>query len=152
MTLTATINPPPQGVEPTGTVEFYDGTDFLGSSPVDSGEADLTLPTLSGGSHDIQAVYSGDDTYNSETGTFTDTIEQLTPEVTLTSDWDPSRAGQPVAYTIQVRGPNSGDPSPTGSVTVYDNGQPIGSAQFERHRLQRACQRRGPDPVGRRRI
>ena len=54
----------PAGV-PTGTVTFLDGTTPIGSAPVSSGIATLTLSSLGIGSHSISAAYSGDTNFSS---------------------------------------------------------------------------------------
>jgi len=56
VTLTATVSPG----NPTGTVSFLDGANLLGTSSVANGVATLSISTLSGGSHSLTAVYSGD--------------------------------------------------------------------------------------------
>jgi hypothetical protein len=55
-TLTATLTPSAA----TGTVEFFDGSTSLGTSPVSAGSAQLVTAGLSVGSHSLTAVYSGD--------------------------------------------------------------------------------------------
>jgi hypothetical protein len=45
---------------PTGTIVFYDGSTQLGSSPLATGTATLSLSNLSVGSHTLTAVYGGD--------------------------------------------------------------------------------------------
>lgn len=60
ITFTATIN----GTTPTGSVQFTDGVTNLGTPVMlSSGVATLTTTTLSAGTHNIAAIYSGD-TYN----------------------------------------------------------------------------------------
>jgi hypothetical protein len=44
---------------PTGTVTFLDGTTTLGTQPLVNGAAAFSTSTLSGGSHNITAAYSG---------------------------------------------------------------------------------------------
>ncbi|HEY6972555.1 MAG TPA: Ig-like domain repeat protein, partial [Candidatus Angelobacter sp.] len=67
-TLTATINTGLGTINPTGTVQFKDGTTALGSPATVSGGTASTQATLnSGGSHNITAQYSGDSTYNAAT-------------------------------------------------------------------------------------
>lgn len=45
---------------PTGTVTFADTSIVLGTAPLVSGSASITVSTLSAGSHSISAFYSGD--------------------------------------------------------------------------------------------
>ena len=54
--LTATLTP--GGV--SGSVEFFDGAASLGSSPVASGMATLSVSTLAAGAHPITVLYGGD--------------------------------------------------------------------------------------------
>lgn len=70
VTFTATVSalPPGAGAAPTGTVQFKDGTADLGPpQPVTSNTATFTYPGLTGGSHAIIAVYTGDANFNSST-------------------------------------------------------------------------------------
>ncbi|HEY7158725.1 MAG TPA: Ig-like domain-containing protein, partial [Gemmataceae bacterium] len=81
MTVTASANPSPLGqpvtftatldwsgpTTPTGTVDLYDGTTWLGTAEltVVNGQALATFTTssLGLGAHTIMAIYSGDSTY-----------------------------------------------------------------------------------------
>ena len=62
VTITATVGVVAPGAgEPTGTVNFLDGSISLGSAPLDdTGTAVLTTSALAVGSHSITAVYQGD--------------------------------------------------------------------------------------------
>jgi sugar lactone lactonase YvrE len=59
-TLTATVSSTTSGT-PTGTVNFYDGTTLLNTTPapLSGGVATLTLTTLPVGANSLTAVYSG---------------------------------------------------------------------------------------------
>jgi hypothetical protein len=60
---------------PTGTVTFYDGTTPLGSNGLNtSGEAALSLASLTVGTHNLRAVYLGDGTFAGATATDTVTV------------------------------------------------------------------------------
>ena len=73
--LTATVAADVQATSgtPSGTVEFYDGTIDLGPGTLnylgDQIVATLYTPPLTLGDHGFTAVYSGDDTFESSTGT-----------------------------------------------------------------------------------
>jgi pseudomonalisin len=56
VTFTATVS----GFSPGGTVQFIDGATALGSATVTTGLASLSTTSLSVGSHEITAIYSGD--------------------------------------------------------------------------------------------
>jgi hypothetical protein len=68
VTFTATVKAVAPGVgTPSGSVTFMDGTTVLGSAPLISAKATLTITTLSSGSHTITAVYSGDANFATST-------------------------------------------------------------------------------------
>lgn len=85
-TLTATVVSS-VGVTPTGTVSFYDGSTLLNSTGAtlsSSGVATLAIATLSSGTHNITAVYSGDTNYQSSTSTAV-TITLQTSDFTMSA-------------------------------------------------------------------
>ena len=71
VTFTATVAPAsPGGATPTGTVNFLDNGTLLHSVTVQSdGTAALTTSSLTAGSHNITAMYSGDTTYAASSST-----------------------------------------------------------------------------------
>jgi len=61
VTFTAMVAAVPGASQPTGMVNFYDGSKLLGSSTLDgSGHAVFSTSTLSLGTHSITATYAGD--------------------------------------------------------------------------------------------
>ncbi len=66
VTFTATVTG--GGVEPTGTITFYDGSKEMGIGTLNgSGVATFTTTTLATGKHSITASYGGNTSYLSET-------------------------------------------------------------------------------------
>jgi uncharacterized repeat protein (TIGR03803 family) len=65
ITLAATVSS--TAGTPTGSVQFLDGTAPLGSFPLVGGVASLVTSTLSLGSHNITALYSGDNNFGPQT-------------------------------------------------------------------------------------
>jgi hypothetical protein len=63
LTLTATVDP----ADASGTVNFLDGGNPIGSAPVSGGVATLSLTGLSIGVHSLTAVYKGDACHSSST-------------------------------------------------------------------------------------
>jgi hypothetical protein len=61
VTLTAHVGPAVAGVTgtPTGSVTFIEGAVALGAAPLSNGVASLTVSTLSVGTHQLTASYSG---------------------------------------------------------------------------------------------
>ena len=64
LTFTATVSATiAGGATPSGSVEFFAGTTYLGSGELNAaGEATLTTSTLAAGDYDIMALYPGDST------------------------------------------------------------------------------------------
>lgn len=82
VTFTATIT---GGATPGGTVDFYNGSDVIGTSPVANGSAQLTTSFASAGSLSIHAVYSGDGMHlGSTSNTLVETV--VTPGLTITAN------------------------------------------------------------------
>lgn len=112
---------------PDGVVSFYDGTQLLGVSPLLNGFAIFTVPSLSAGSHTIQAVYAGNDDFDPSTSaSFTQTVSQPSVETTtaLVSSVNPANAGEMVSFTATI---TSTSGVPTGTVTYYDGALALGT-------------------------
>ena len=112
-----------QGGAPSGTVQFFDGSVPLGSSPLTalsatSAGASFTTSALAIGSHLITAVYSGDP-YNqpSTSAPLTETIKATTDGATLSSTANPSIFAAPLTFTAAINGTGS---TPTGTVSLLD--------------------------------
>ena len=119
VTFTATVTPPGAGA--AGTVQFMDTATPLGPPvTLSSGTAAVTTTLLAGGLHVISAVYSGNATYQSSTGTLAGGQIVRTP-VTLTpvSSANPSQPGQSVSIQVTAA-PSSGGGTPSGSVVVKE--------------------------------
>jgi hypothetical protein len=106
---------------PTGTVTFKDSSTTLGTEPLVSGEANITVLSLSVGTHTITAVYSGDSNFNPHTGApLTQRVQQAATETSIASSANPSIPEQPVTFTATVSSLTSG--IPTGKVTFSNGG------------------------------
>ncbi|WP_157412890.1 Ig-like domain-containing protein [Aeromicrobium sp. Root236] len=126
--VTVTSNKP-NAVKPTGTVKFYIDQDAIsGDLPVDyAGKVhyELELPvTNPDAHHHVTAVYSGDDNYHTATSNYVDQIVNFgSAKVALSSDLNPSHAGNDVTFSIDVSGNLPTQPyEPTGQVQLYVNG------------------------------
>jgi hypothetical protein len=77
VTFTAIVSANDSGAPtPTGTVDFYDGQTYLGTGTLNaSGVASLATSSLSTGSHDITADYSGDDVFDPVVGSMTQEVD-----------------------------------------------------------------------------
>ena len=104
----------------TGTVTFKNGSTVLGTSTVVNGVATVATSTLPVGSDPITATYSGDTNYIASTATLTQTVNKLSPTVTVTVPGT-SVFGQSINITASV--PNG----PTGTITFTSGGVTLGS-------------------------
>jgi hypothetical protein len=129
VTFTAVVTAPSDQGTPTGTVTFT--VDGQAETPVplalvgSSDQAQLTIATLSAGSHTVSAFYSGDANVSASSGSLpTETVtapDLPATTTTLASSVSPSTLGQPVTFTATVApGGNAGIPS--GSVTFTIDG------------------------------
>jgi hypothetical protein len=134
---TATVQPNAGGTA-TGTVTFLDGTTSLGTASVSSNAAQLSLSSLSVGSHFITAKYNGDNNFSLSTSVpLTQTVSRATTTTTVAANLNPTAFGQSITFTATVQ-PSAGG-TPTGTVTLVDGGTNAlansslsagGSAQF----------------------
>ena len=92
VTFTATVTDTASGAgTPTGTVNFNDGSHFLGAGPLYSGTAIFTTSALLGGSHSITAIYGGDSNFKTSTSSaITQTVLPANTTIAVT--------GQSVTY------------------------------------------------------
>jgi hypothetical protein len=152
VTFTATLAFPTGGPVPNGTVQFFDGSNSLGSTQAIAGAlptytATITvpsgsLPVLTGGTHAISATYlpGTNDSYSQDSS-----LTQATPSVVqqqvnrapstttaFTVVATPSTVvyGETVTMSVYVT-PNAAISGgvPTGAVQFYDSGTPIGAPQ-----------------------
>jgi large repetitive protein len=113
------------GVTPTGTVSFYDGSAAIGSGTLNTaGAATLSLTTLTVGPHSLTAVY-GSDAFNSGS-TSPAVSESILPTTTssLSANHNPAFAGGVLIFTAVVTG---GSTAPTGTVSFHDGATLLGT-------------------------
>ncbi len=146
VTLTANV-PTLNGVTPTGTVIFYDGTNIIRTATLDdTGTATAQVKYLSPGDHTITAVYSGDTNYASSTSDASDltvtqadtTTTESAVNISTTTNDDgetvtansvtTSVYGQDVTLVATVTPISPGSGIPTGTVTFSDAAGTIGTA------------------------
>jgi len=118
VTLTATITHiATYASVPTGTIEFQDGGNPLGTAVTldGTGKATYTSATLDPGTHSLTAVYSGDSTYPAGNATQSLEVNGLTATVKVT----PAAAGITTAMSLKVTVAVTGSgATPTGTVTL----------------------------------
>jgi hypothetical protein len=118
--LTANVAP----TAATGSVTFTDGATVLGTSPLASGTATLSVSTLSVGNHSITATYSGDGNDSTSTSAAVSVTVSLAP-TTATIAATPATAqyGSSTAITVTISATGA-----TGTVTIRDGATTIGTA------------------------
>lgn len=123
LTLTATLG---NAFSPTGTVTFYDNGTSIGTASLSGTTANLTISTLSVGSHAITASYGGDSNHDAATttGAATVMVTQTTPSIALNTSASSASYGSSVALVATV----SGAGSPTGTVTFYEGATNLGTS------------------------
>jgi hypothetical protein len=112
---------------PQGSVSFYDGAALLATVLLDSsGVSNLSISTLTTGSHGIVAVYNPILNFNSSSSSLTQVVNQATTDTQIvTSSPNPSKEGDPVTFFVST---TSLLGIPSGSVTLKDGSQLLGTA------------------------
>ena len=150
VTLTATFSSTASanGAPMTGTVQFYDGSIYLGSAPLltqgspaarlagpmeatplvstVSGEASLPTSALGVGDHIITAIYSGDANYAGAVSE-TPVSVQVVPATTATS-LTSSTTPEGTTLTADVFATSPGTPTLVGTVSFYNGSTLLGTA------------------------
>jgi hypothetical protein len=124
--LTAIVIDPITGRDAKGgAVTFTDvttGTN-LGSSALSGGHASINTSVLAVGTHTLQASYSGNSNFQSNSGELKNYVVGKANTTTfLMSSQSPSAAGQPVTFTATVSIPAASPASTAGTVTITVDG------------------------------
>ncbi len=120
VTFTATVAADAAGSSvPVGSVTFMDGTQSLGTFTIDgSGVASVSTASLSGGTHEITAVYGGGTDFASSTSSpLAQVVNQVNTTTTLGVPSGTSTFGQTVTFTATVAGASGAS---AGSVVFKD--------------------------------
>ena len=133
LTLTATLTATsPYGSSATGSVQFLDGNTVLGSGNLTGGgTATFNTSSLTGGSHQLTAMYSGDAHFATSTSAaVAETVMATATSTTLTASPQNSvTAGQQLTLTATVTASGAGA-SPTGSVQFLDGSTVLGTVNL----------------------
>lgn len=133
VTFTATVSPVAPGAgTPTGTVQFMDGANPVGSlQALDaSGHASFSTTSLAVATHYVKAVYSGDGNFNTSTSVAVNqVVNKADSSSTVASSLNPSVYGQSVTFTATVIAVAPASGTPGGTVQFMDGTTTIGSRQ-----------------------
>ena len=123
-TFTAKVTPAIAGV-PTGTAQFFDGANLLGTSALDAtGAANFTTSALSVGAHSVTVQYSGDANFITSTSAAVNiTITPASTSLALAISPSTPTYGSPITATASLTIPGQG--TPTGTVTFSIDGQAL---------------------------
>ncbi|MGD0135503.1 MAG: Ig-like domain repeat protein, partial [Bryobacteraceae bacterium] len=131
VTFTAAVSgQPPTSGSATGTVQFSDGATLLGSVSVSDGLAVFTTSSVTGGSHNIIARYSGNSTFPSAQATLDQIVNAPVTMMISAAPMAPV-FGQTVVLTASVSATvPAGFQAPTGQVTWVElaSGTSLGTA------------------------
>ena len=123
VTFTASVSPSTA----TGTVQFFDGGNSLGTAALSGGSASLTTATLATSTHSITASYGGDANFAGSTSSaITQIVNEASSTTALASSLNPSTFGQSVTFTATVS-PSLG---PTGTVQFFDGATSLGTVSL----------------------
>ena len=115
--------------QPTGNVTFNDGVTLLSTVPLSSGSAQLNISTLSGGSHNITAVYNGDGNFKTASNGVTQQVNQSGTTVGLSASKATSLFREAVTFQAVVASLGGGTPS--GTVTFFDGATSLGTVTLD---------------------
>lgn len=119
----ATVRTPAVGsVVPTGTVTFQEGASVLSITDLDgNGAAQYRAPSLGAGSHDVTAIYSGNDNFQPSSAELREVITKCETSIALESSPNPADAEDQVAFAATVTSACPTTVKPTGML-VLKNG------------------------------
>ncbi len=135
ITYTLSLTSPVSGVTvPTGAVQFrVAGKDYGEPVPLEEGTASLEVSGIIVGDHTVLAAYSGDDRFQLNIFTLTQTVnpldEKYTADAALTASANPAPYGAPVTFTAAISAPVSGILAPIGTVQFKVDGENYGVPQ-----------------------
>ncbi len=99
----------------TGNVTVKVDGEVVGTAPVKDGSADVTIPFMSAGNHNVEITYSGDDKYNSASKTATVSVGKQSTQVSaadVTATYNVNK------YLVITLKDSNGNPLVNAKVTV----------------------------------
>ncbi len=128
VTLTATVGGPLNDPAPTGTVEFFNGTNLLGTETLSSRTATLDNALLPVATNSITAQYEGDSNYGTSTSPATPVMVSIaSTSASVTASPASPIVGQPVTFTATVAAVSPSTATPTGTVDFMNGSTQLGT-------------------------
>ncbi|MFO0910374.1 MAG: Ig-like domain repeat protein [Isosphaeraceae bacterium] len=128
LSATVTAEPPTAGV-PTGSVNFFDNGNLIGSVTLVNGAATLPITFTTAGNHNVYAAYLASGPFagsNSQTSPVT--VGMASARAVLTVSPVTAVTSQMLTLTATITAVSPSTGSPTGTVTFVDNGITLGVA------------------------
>jgi len=116
-----------------GTVTFFDGTSAIGTVSLDAGgHAVLATAFKTSGGHSLTAVFNGTaDFALSRSDVLTVTVSRASTTTKLTASANPAHIGHQLVLTVIVTPAFTGAGAPTGTVTLRDGNNTLGTATLD---------------------
>jgi Bacterial Ig-like domain (group 3)/FG-GAP-like repeat len=128
VTLTALANSA-SGVPP-GSVEFFEGSSALASTPLVNGTGSISISSLKAGSHAITAMYQGSPKFKpSFSPPLSQVVNIANTGTSIKSFPDPAAPGQSVTYSVTVA--TQYGAAASGTVTFQDGGTNIATVPLK---------------------
>lgn len=124
--LTATVTASTPNL--SGTVNFLDGQQVIGSAVLTNGVAALTTSQLSFGHHQLSAAYVGSDIHAASNSATLDQNVRQQAVVAVASSLNPSNSGQAVMFTATAQ--SVGGLLPTGTL-IFTDGAMLGVSKLD---------------------
>ncbi len=119
------------GTTPTGTVDLRDGATTIATLPLDgAGTATYSTGSLTGGHHDLTAVYAGDANHDGSTSAVLGHDVVDASATTLTGPAGPTTFGTDASFDVTVA-PVGGGPTPTGAVVLREGATTLDTAPLD---------------------
>jgi Glycoside hydrolase family 44/Bacterial Ig-like domain (group 3) len=133
LTLSMGVAPKSGSGAPTGSVAILDGQTSIGSATLVASAASFSTTTLAVGAHSITVTYSGDSDFAASTSSVI-TVTVTTPQkvgttTALSASASQVASGASVTFTAHVS-PQSGQGTPTGTMTFLDGATQLGTGSL----------------------
>ncbi|HET6246636.1 MAG TPA: Ig-like domain repeat protein [Tepidisphaeraceae bacterium] len=117
---------------PSGSITFFNGAASLGTVQMSDGSATLDAgSSLDTGVNTVTAEYSGDATFAATTSAPLTQTGLTSTATTISSNENPSTAGDDVVFTAVVSGDDGAGDVPSGNVEFFDNGTDLGGGDCD---------------------
>jgi hypothetical protein len=131
-TLTATVSPAAGNPVPAGTVQFFNGTTSLGTSPVTAGVAILPQSGVPAATYNLTAVFTPTDGVSGPSTSaplaWVVQVPRPTPAVALTATSVAPNFGSSDTFTANVGSVGTPAVTPAGTIQFFNNGVSLGAA------------------------